>query len=319
MRNAYVIALGAGFVSAIAFVSAMLGPAFTSFFLILIAGLPLYVAGIGWSWAAALLAAAIGSLGLALLGASQVGMVYAGLLGLPAVLLTYLAERKHEFVDGSGQSSTFWYPPGQLVVAAALIAGAVAGTMMVLAHDQLETIRGEVGKLIESAPAEMSGGKKFTPEEVAKLTDVVVFMMPVAAAFASMTASLLNLWLAGRIAKAAGQLRRPWPDVAAMRFPRGTPLLLAAATIASSTLTGVTGTAAAGVSGAFFIAYLLLGLAVVHFVTRGKGWRPFLLWAVYAGLLLLNIWIAVPIIVLGLLESIYPLRRPPVPPASASS
>ena len=74
---------------------------------------------------------------------------------------------------------------------------------------------------------------------------------------------------------------------------------------------------AISVFGAFFIAYLLLGLAVIHYLTRGKSWRPFALSAIYIGLFLVNIWLAIPIILLGLADTVFSLRGPP--PAGNSS
>jgi hypothetical protein len=71
---------------------------------------------------------------------------------------------------------------------------------------------------------------------------------------------------------------------------------------------------AAGFAGPLFFAYVLLGLAVVHFVTRGKPWRPFALWALYAALFVINTVASVAVALLGLAEAIWPMRRPPPPP-----
>ena len=317
MRNAYLIAAGAGFVSALAFVSAMMGSPFTSFFLFLVAALPVFVAGIGWTWAAALLAAAIGSLLLIAMGANDAAMVYAGTLGMPAVLLTQLAEQRRDVTDAPGRTTVLWASPGILVLLAAILAIVVSVALVTVLHDNLPQVREEISKLIKSTP-QIASNEQLTPEQITRITDIVVFMVPAASAMVPMIASLLNLWLAGRIVNATGQLRRPWPDIAAMRFPRGIPLVLAAAAMGTSSLTGWAAMAAVAVFGAFFVAYLLLGLAVIHYVSRGKSWRPFALSAVYIGLFLVNVWLAIPIIVLALVDSVFPLRRPPVSGAGST-
>lgn len=310
MRNAYFIAAGAGIVSALAFVSAMMGSPVTSFFLFMIAGLPLYVAGVGWTWAAALLATAIGSLLLVGVGAREAAMVYAGLLGMPAILLTQVADLRVSVTHPPSNTTTDrWASPGFLVLLAALLAAIVSVALVTVLHDSLPNLSEEIGKLVKSTP-QFAGEQQLSEEQLKQIIDIVVAMVPAAAAMVPMIAAVLNLWLAGRIVLAAGQLRRPWPDIAAMRFPRGAPLILAAAAMGSSTLTGVAGTAAIAIFGAFFIGYLMLGLAVLHYITRGKSWRPFALSAVYIGLFLINIWLALPIILLGLVDTIFPLRRP---------
>lgn len=307
LRNAYLIAAGAGFVSALAFISAMVGSAFTSSLLFVIAALPIYVAGVGWSWAAALLATSIGSLLLVLAGAKGAAMIFAGVIGMPAVLLTQLAEQRRTVSDGQGTTAVFWAPPGLLVILAAALSSIISVSIVSLMHEEMPKLRTEIEKFIKTTP-QVSGQQELTAEQISQIVDTVVLVLPAAVAIVPMIAAVFNLWLAGRIVRAAGNLRRPWPDLAAMSFPRGTPLVLAAAGLFSSMLAGIGAIAAVAVFGAFFVAYLLLGLAVIHFITRGKPWRPFALWAVYIGLLLINVWVALPIILLGLADSIFSLR-----------
>lgn len=309
MRNAILIAAGAGFVSALAFVSAMMGSPFTSFFLFLIAALPLYVAGVGWSWAASLLAASIGVLCLIGFGAKEAGVVYAGLLGMPAVLLTQLAEQRRASPAGD-KVLVRWASPGILVLLAAALASVISVTFVSLLHDNMPAVREEITKLVQSTP-QIAGDQKLTDEQITQIADMVVALVPAAAAIVPMIGALFNLWLAGRIVMSAGQLNRPWPDLPAMRYPRGTPLILAAAAFGASTQTGLTGMISVAVFGAFFVAYLLLGLAVIHYLTRGKSWRTFALSGIYVGLFLVNVWLAFPIILLGLADTVFALRRPP--------
>jgi hypothetical protein len=273
------------------------------------------VAGVGWTYAAALLATAVGSLILSLIGASSAGLVFATCVGAPAVVLTYLGHEGKAVPDGAGGIRIERYSPGRLVLAAAVVSSLIAILFVVQLHDQAEAVRAAVSKGIENFP--QLSEQKPTPENIAEITDILLKLLPGGVAIMIMTVALLNLWLAARIARASGQLNLPWPDLAAMRLPRSTPLIFAAALVASSTLTGHAGSVAVGVAGAFFIAQLLLGLAVIHYVTRGKSWRPFALWGTYIGLILASVWVAVPIIILGLIETIFSLRQPPAAGGSA--
>ena len=68
-------------------------------------------------------------------------------------------------------------------------------------------------------------------------------MLPPAAAVLTTVTNVVNLWLAERIVKVSGRLRRPPPDLSAMRFPSYAPALTAAA-VAGTFLSGLLGVSA---------------------------------------------------------------------------
>ena len=72
--------------------------------------------------------------------------------------------------------------------------------------------------------------------------------------------------------KVSGRLRRPWPDLSAMTLPGFTPGLLAAA-IAGSFLPDLPGMLAGVLAASLFMAYAIMGFAVLHAITRGMGGR----------------------------------------------
>ena len=73
--------------------------------------------------------------------------------------------------------------------------------------------------------------------------------------------------LAGRIARASGRLGRDWPDLPALTFPPLFPLAVALA-LAASFAPGAVGIAGASFSGALLLAYLISGLALMHYDVR---------------------------------------------------
>ena len=91
-----------------------------------------------------------------------------------------------------------------------------------------------------------------------------------------------------------------------MTFPRGFPILVAVA-IAASFAPGIAGVIGTSFSGALMFAYLLAGLALMHFIARGRA--PWLLWIVYAGLLLFGPYAGFGLIIAGLLDPALKLRR----------
>ncbi len=110
------VGLGAGASSALLFASALAGSAL-SIPLFCLAPLPILIAAIGWSHWAALAAAAIAAIALGLGFGSFVDFLVS--VGLPAWWLGYLALLARP-AGPAGELE--WYPPGRLVLWAALLA-----------------------------------------------------------------------------------------------------------------------------------------------------------------------------------------------------
>jgi uncharacterized protein YybS (DUF2232 family) len=144
------------------------------------------------------------------------------------------------------------------------------------------------------------------------LIDVLVLVMPLTATALSMITSLANLWLAGRIARAAGRLRRPWPEITAMTFPNATPLVFVAA-ILGSFLPGLAGLIASILSAALFLAYAILGFCVIHGATRALAMRGLVLSAAWIAVLVLA-WPILLIAIVGLADGFMNFRARFAPP-----
>ena len=144
--------------------------------------------------------------------------------------------------------------------------------------------------------------------------------MPPVAATASVLTLTVNLWIAGRVVKLSGRLKRPWPDIPAMTFPRYAPALLAAAAIASF-MPDLAGLIASLFAATLLVAFTMLGFAVLHALTRGLRGRSAMLSGAYAFVAVLG-WPALVAVLVGLAESIFrwrdrmPQPGPPVAPQS---
>jgi hypothetical protein len=313
-RQSFLVGLGAGLLAALVFASATTGPLVMRFILFLLTPLPLFLAGLGWGWIATVVASvAATALVFAVGGVIGPATVFAASQALPATLLVYLTTLHRPTADG-----TEWYPVGRIVIAAALCAGALASLWLFILGGDIETLKSALKSVIENALKndlpQMPGGQSFTDADLDAATEVTMTLFPAASALTSMGGLLFGLWLAGRVLHAGSHLIRPWPDLAATVYPAGTPLALGVAA-AATFLQGTPGLVAAGFTGAFFLAYVLLGLAIIHYVTRRYSWRPFALWLLYGVLLLMNAGISLILALLGLAESFYPIRRSADPPA----
>jgi hypothetical protein len=305
MNNSYLIAAGAGLVSAVCVVSVALGGPL-GILLYLLVPLPLLLAGLALSWQAALAAGATASLLLLLLGGPGLAGMYAAAFAFPAALLSYMA-----LLGRPGDAGNMeWYPPGRLVLAAALMGSAISSAAMLAIGGSREAIKDAVAPQMETAikaQLEALGSPPPTAEELVQLSDALVSLLPGAAALLAMGLILLNLWLAGRVTRASGQLARPWPDLALLSYPRGTALALAASIAGAALLDGAPALAAIALAVALLFAYVLAGLAIAHSATRGFAWRPFALGGLYAAALTINPVLHF-IALVGLADTIWPLR-----------
>ncbi len=329
MNNQLLIAVLLGLVSAVVFASATTGPVLIRYVLFLLTSLPIFLAGLGWGWRFAAVAGTAGILIAAAITGPQGAGVFALTQILPAIALSYLALLNRPYQPGGPETATIeWYPVGRLVLWAAVMAGTITLILLLAIGQDFEELRTGLRQyLSETIKTSMPPGANGAPlddQQLETMTDIMVAVMPAASAVSWLTALVFNLWLAGRITLAAGQLQRPWPDISAMDFPPGTALMLLASMLAAGAK-GIPGAVGTAFLGAFFLAYVLAGLAVIHYVTRAKPWRPFSLWLLYIGLFVVAVWIAVIIALVGLAERPLRLRErafpsgPPPPPAPAST
>ncbi len=313
MMHIGLIGIGAGTAAALLFASVTSG-AWLSILLFYIAPLPIMIAGLGWSHWAALAAALTGALALGLM----LGLVYVfsflAIVGIPAWWLAYLAmlARPAATGAGGGDSAVEWYPTGRLVLWAALLAallvtiaipnfGTDAESFRAGMHDTLmRMLRVETGTAPDAPPNIPDVGN------VERFVDLMVVVIPAAAAVLATVTNTFNLWLSARVVKFSGLLKRPWPQISAMRFPSLAAAALAVA-MGVSFLGGLVGIVAGVLSTSLLMAYGVLGFAVLHAVTQGLDSRPFILGGAYAAVLVLG-WPVLAFCLLGLIETAFNVR-----------
>ena len=314
------IGAGSGLVSAALFASAATATSLAGL-LFYLAPLPLCLAGLGWGGMAALLSALTGTVVIAASLGAATAAVFALSIAAPTALLAHLALLSRPAATPNGQvvGPLEWYPPGRIVGWAALIAGLLAGILVLtIGYDQ-EAYRDTIRQILEhSTLKELDrNGTVFTEEAIASLSSVLARALPAAFAIIWFTITLFNLWIAALIVDASGRALRPWPDLRGFELPNALVPLFAGA-LAASFLPGLPGLLATGLAGALLFAYVLQGLAVIHLYSHGLPFRAVLLTAVYLGILLLG-WVALVVAILGLAEPLLGLRRRGQPPTSGGT
>ncbi|NQX80000.1 MAG: hypothetical protein HRT83_05550 [Hyphomicrobiaceae bacterium] len=304
MKNNILTGLTSGFVSAIMFISAAQGHVLGVLFFTFLAPLPIIITGLGWGWISSAISAMTAASTIAILVNPLAATHHILGVGLPMAICSYMLMLSREYpTDNHNDVLTEWYPPGRVLSLLTLIAGLLAAVSLLsfagterelqtIILERIDTFGLELPNEIDPNNFAVFVSKSFTPA-------LAIFWMTVAC---------LNLWLGGLITDVSGRLRRPWPDLTNMTIPRETPLIMIVS-IGGSLLGGYPGLIALGFTGAIFFAYFIIGLAIIHNVTRQLSARIVILIIVYTALFLLHPYSSFVVSLLGITEPLLPIRR----------
>jgi hypothetical protein len=316
MTRVILIGVTAGLTGALLFASIASG-SLLSFFLFYLAPLPVMIACLGWSHLAGITAALVASGSLA---AAFDGWFFLGFLvgiGAPACWLSYLALLARPVaVEPAAEAGSppvlEWFPLGRLIIWSAFLGAAVvavaiptfgtdAASFRLALKDSIETLLHPEPDVGAANPALLPGFS-----ERSEQLDFLVAVVPPAAAVVSTITGLFNLWLAARIVRVSGRLKRPWPDMKSIRLPRLAPAILGAAVVGAF-LPQLTGVVSGLLACTMLMAYALLGLVVLHHTTSGLNGRSFVLGGTYA-LIAVFAWPLLLIALVGLADTAFDIR-----------
>jgi hypothetical protein len=305
MQFGLIIGLCAGLASAVLFYSAAQGSVLVRVVLLLLTPLPLLLAGFGWGWLPGAVGAVAGAAVMAATIAIPVGIGYLLALGIPAALAAYLVYLSRP--DPHDTNLREWYPVGRLVAAMSLYGGALPVLVLPLVGGTYEGARGPMSESLRTISLSVGTSMpQLNDAQIEAIADLFVLVLPGVVAAYWLGIFALNLYIAGRVARASGRLGRDWPDLPSLAYPMGFQLLLAIALVATF-VPGVLGVAGVGLSGALLLAYVFAGLALMHCIARARA--PWILWLVYAGVLFIEPYTAVVLMLAGLLEPVFKLRQ----------
>jgi len=308
MVQIVLIGFGAGIASALLF-AALASGSLLSIALFYLAPLPIMLAAVAWNQLAGLIAGGVAATALGLFLSKWFLVAHLIGIGLPAYTLAYLSLLAR---PGATPGAFEWYPAERVVLWSALIAAGVSVLAIPAFGLDLDSYRAALKAGFERVLRAQSGlpaGETLRLPgggDPGRVLDFLTLVIPPMAAILCMLTGLINLWLAGRIARLSGRLTRPWPDLSALRFPPSSlaPLLVA---VAASFLPELVGLAAGFLAATLFTAFATLGFAVIHGVTRAFPARPIILTAVWAAVLVIG-YPALLVIVIGLADPLIDFR-----------
>lgn len=329
MIQIILVGIAAGATAAVLFLSVISGSAL-ALPLAYLAPLPILIATLGWSSIAGVVAMVSAAV---LLFVTLGGLLFLGFLigtAFPAWWLGYLAMLPRPVPDADPPRLD-WYPVGSLVIWAAVLAAAVIVISALSFGGDAETYRAHLAKLIERAIQFQQGAGRDRPLQLPAgvdpkaLAEILVTVAPLAFAALLTCNNVFFLWLAARIVRVSGRLRRSWPDLPSMTFPKTASVFLASTVlIAMLPLFTERGTPVLGALGslvpdpvslaarvlavALVTAHALLGLAALHSLTRPlSNGRGLILAATYTAIFVIG-WPILLMALLGLADSALDLR-----------
>jgi Predicted membrane protein (DUF2232) len=305
MLQIVLVGLEAGAAAALLFASVASGSLLATL-LFYLAPLPILIAALGWSHWAGLIASLTAAAGLgATLGLYFFSAFLVG-VGLPAWWLSYLALLARP-VGANGSMTLEWYPVGRLVLWAAIVGAVLVIIAIPNFGTDKESFEAGLRAAFERAiQIQSRPGSPVSGADRERLFDILVAAIPPAAAVLATLINVFNLWFAGRIVRVSGRLRRPWPDLSALALPSTTLGVLAVA-ITGIFLPDLPGIVCRIVTASLFMAYAVLGFAVLHALTRGLSFRAILLIGAYSAVIVLG-WPVLAASFLGLAEAAFNIR-----------
>ncbi|WP_029003368.1 DUF2232 domain-containing protein [Azorhizobium doebereinerae] len=272
-----------------------------------LAPLPLMIGGLAFSHISAAVGVVAASLGLGFMYGTTFLIAYLMGIGIPAWVLAYCALLARQ--DANARDGITWFPVGGLMVVGAGLATLSVVVALFSLAGSYEAYRDAVVQAFQAfvkiqGASPMGGSAGADP---AAMGETVAIILPPTAAALMLATQLGCLYLAARAARLSGRLARPWPDLAATRLPSATSLALAVL-IAIAMMPGLVGLSAAAAGAALIVCYTAVGFAVLHFLTRGRAARPFILTGAWVLTLAIG-WPALVVALLGVADAMFDLRR----------
>jgi hypothetical protein len=302
MVRFWLIAVGAGAVSALLYLSVLLGQP-SAMLLAYLAQLPLFAVALGMGGLAGVTATGSATVLVGVLGSAIAGALFLLVSGVPVMVIARKALLSREDAEGR----TEWYPLGLLVTwIVGMGAGAflVAGILLALSTEGIEaSIRWFLGQGLDRL---MAGA---TEADRTRILDAIVPWFPAAVVMSWLAMVAINAALAQGVLARFGRNLRPSPELADIELPHVLTLALGLAGVAALIGPDTIGFLGQNLFLILLVPFFFLGLGVVHAVARKYSpQRAFILVAAYAAMLVLG-WPVALVAGLGLFDQWLGLRR----------
>lgn len=303
MLQVGLIGVAAGIAGALLFLSPTGGTAL-AFPLFAMCGLPIAIAGLGWSLLAAAIATGVAGVTIASALSLASAAIYIALFAGPILWMCRLAALSRQGEDGG---ATEYFPIGGILFQGSIAIALGVVVVGIIGGFDPESLTTELTDALAVFLAQSPDvADAPTSADVEPLARFLVLALPFILPAYLIFIHVFTMWLASRIADASGRLIRPRDKLWTASMPQRA-LLVFAAVFVVSFLPGSVGQVAATVTGALAAAFALIGLAVIHAVTVDNALRILILVAVYVLIFIFGLPLLL-LAILGLAEGFLQLR-----------
>jgi len=305
----------AGVASSVLYISGTVGTSI-SLFLYFLAPLPLFITGLGWGAASAAAGALAGVIVSTLIAGLPGGLVYLVSIGAIPIILSHYALMSREVDDDKNQPAPKqgrardWYPLGHLIVWIAGFSAVLAAAFILFIMPSTPELKNSLevlfGAILDQNPelkVRLGGDSA-----VQQMVDLFIAVMPATLAAYTFTTTAVNFWLAAKIITASGRAIRPPFELHTLAYPKILPLALVAAFVLTF-LGGIIHTIALAATASLIMAFMFLGLIVIHAIVPKVPARAVFLSMFYLTLFILLKYAYLGLALVGITETIFGIRQ----------
>ena len=299
------LALGSGALSAVLALSLITGSSM-ALFLAYLAPFPLFLVGLGNGGKPAAIAAFSGIAFATLLGGPVSGCIFAVMNAFPSWLAIRLV-----LTSRTRESHEEWFPIGNVLTTFSIYGSVLfvlALAFFVTGNDSIaQIVRDFLSSMVNTVAPSLGN------EQMAEMVEFLSNFFPAMTLISWTLMTIINATLAQGVLAKSGNALRPSPKYGEMTLPDLTSWALIVCATITVVSSGDLEYVARNLTMVMALPFFALGLTVIHKAVRLTRFSGGLLAAFYL-LLLLSIWVALPIIGLGLIEQWIGLRaKMPLP------
>lgn len=254
-----------------------------SVILYLFSAIPIMAAGLGWGVRASGIAVAVALVAIGLSAGTQFALLVLLTTALPAALSAYWVTLSRPADEvGGPEGKLAWFPLSDVLFRLCLMSSTafiIIGIMVGYSADMIAPIIDELVNRLRQTDPNFAFSDEARVDLLGTLTGLIPFVQP----FTWALVLLGNLYLAMKLTRSSGQLRRPQDDFpTGLRMPKAALIAIAIGLVLSM-MSGALGHIGAAISGGVASGFTIAGFAFLHMNARGKSWKPLAMIMAYGG------------------------------------
>lgn len=304
MSQAILVAIIAGFASAM--LSGVFAPGVMSFaLLMMIAPLPLFIAGFGWHSLVAALGGLVAAISIDLMLGNRAALAFIGTIAFPTYVLVAMCETLFPAENGEADGLEL----GRLAMGAVFYVGLLVVLSALWVQPDFAMFSSKMHALVEDMfRGALSGGSgQMPPDMLQRIVRMVSALMLPITALVILSTLVISSTLGIQIAERANRLSWQRPDFRRFRLPGGALIVLGLSMIVAMR-DGYVGVFAEIVMLGMLLMLVLQGLAVAHVLTLRQSARVLILSAIWAAVIVFG-FPAFLLALLGAADHLLDLRK----------